>query len=137
MDISNCAKCKKVFVKISSPICEDCAKEEEGLFKKVEEYLRDHPDSTVLKISEETGVSTKKIYSYLREGRLEVSEKSGGIGCRMCSEPISSGNYCDNCKKKINQELDDMIVKERENSVVPEERRRSGVTMHSRNTPRK
>ena len=105
MEMSNCRKCKKLFPKLYDPICDNCKKEEEALFDKVRNFLGDNKNATILEISENTGASAKKILSYLREGRLEISSASGELICRMCSAPISSGQYCEKCLIEVNQQI--------------------------------
>ena len=103
MEMANCRRCRKLFAKIDSPICDDCKKEEEKLFEEVKKYLRDFPNSTLSQISEATGMPLKKLVAYLREGRLEVA--SGELVCRQCGAEIASGNFCNRCAAKMGQQL--------------------------------
>jgi hypothetical protein len=103
MEMANCRKCKKLFAKIDSPICDDCKKEEEKLFEEVKKYLRDNPNSTLSQIAEATGMPLKKLMAYLREGRLEVA--SGELFCRQCGAEITTGNFCNRCAAKMGQRL--------------------------------
>jgi len=110
MELAKCMKCKNVFPKIREPICEACLKDEETMFETVREYLRDNPKVTVGEVSEATGVSTKKIFGYLRDGRIEIAE-GGGLNCNGCGEPIKSGQLCKECFEKANAKIQGMINK--------------------------
>jgi len=108
MEMAKCAKCKKLFPRIREPICEACIKEEEAIFETVKEYLRDHPKTTVGAVSEATGVSTKKIFGYLRDGRIEVAE-GAGLECSQCGVPITSGQMCTECFERASAQIAGMV----------------------------
>ncbi|MDR2649690.1 MAG: hypothetical protein LBB94_08255 [Clostridiales bacterium] len=112
MDVVNCPHCGKVFRQIKSPFCPACEKKEELIFQSIKEYIEKNPDSTIGDLSEGTGVSSKKILRYIREGRLDVSEgMRGDVRCEVCGRPISRGRYCDACMIKMNQKITDMFSK--------------------------
>jgi flagellar operon protein (TIGR03826 family) len=109
MEMANCRKCKRLFPRVLDPICEDCKKDEEATFDTVREFLRDNPKSTVGETSEATGVSTKKIFGYLREGRLEIAE-GAGLNCLHCGISIKSGKLCKPCFDAASQKIKGMIA---------------------------
>ena len=129
MEMANCLRCKKLFPKFSDPICEDCKKSEEELFKLVKEWLDENPKSTVLTISQETGAPAKKIMQWLREGRLELVE-SDELKCRGCGIGISTGTYCDLCLAEVKKQVDEAFGDRR--PAGKQQGRQSGVTMHTR-----
>lgn len=128
MAIKNCPKCKKIFSPVGgSVICPECVKAEEEEFEKVRTYLRDNRGADINVVSDETGVSTKKILKYLREGRLEVSEGMADfLKCEKCGVPIRSGQYCRACSEKVSKNLSSVLVVKEENS------NNSGAKMHIR-----
>ena len=112
MDIRNCAKCGKLFTYINSPICGDCVKKEEEIFEEVRDYIKENPNATVIEVSNETGVSTNKIYDYLREGKLEAVENIGfSLQCDRCGKAIKKGRYCDSCVLKMEDEIKEVFEK--------------------------
>lgn len=127
MEMANCLKCKKIFMKVREPICGDCKKEEENTFKRVKEFLDENKESTLAEIAAATDVSMKKILGYLRDGRLEISDKSGELTCRICEEPIKSGQHCATCSVKIAHEINNFIQESNEKSA-----RSLGQGMHTR-----
>lgn len=107
MEARNCPKCGKVFYyNGKSVVCDSCTKEEEILFQKVRDYLKENPGSKLNDVVKETGVSAKRINKYLREGRLEVTTGLGDIlRCMKCDKPIRTGKYCETCAEKLGQKL--------------------------------
>ena len=78
MNIKNCPKCGKLFSPVGgSLICKDCIRAEEQEFEKVRDYLRENRGADINVVSEKTGVSTKKILRYLKEGRLQSTGRMG------------------------------------------------------------
>lgn len=106
MNVKNCKKCGKIYNYDGFPICYHCRKEEDELFQRVREYIYDNPQATIHVVSEETGVSTKKILSFLRQGRLEIKDGHNLIlDCERCGQPIKTGRFCDKCAYEIEKEL--------------------------------
>lgn len=117
MDVRICPSCKKMFQYVGGPVlCAKCREAEEEMFKKVKDYLRENPGAEFGEINKETGVTLKLIEKFLKEGRLEVIEGSPlQIKCEKCGRKISSGRYCNACRKKMNKTIEKM-----RQSMLPE-----------------
>ncbi|MCL2168533.1 MAG: MerR family transcriptional regulator [Defluviitaleaceae bacterium] len=129
VEMAKCAKCKKLFPRFSLPICDSCEKEEETIFDLVKEYLRDHPKTTVGEVSEATGVSTKKILGYLREGRIEIHE-GAGLACGHCGTGIRSGQLCKDCFENAAKKINNMV-----NPGMPEPQRSPELPRNNKALP--
>ncbi|MGL4362143.1 MAG: hypothetical protein ACRCSG_02555 [Cellulosilyticaceae bacterium] len=103
MEIKVCKRCKKMFQYIAGrTICPACIKNEEDIFIKVKEYLRENRGADMNTVCEETGATTAMIQMFLREGRLEVATGSPlSMNCEHCGETISKGRYCEKCQKEL------------------------------------
>jgi len=89
-----------MFLRMSSPICSDCTKEEEKIFDTVRQYLNENPGKGINEVSEATEVPLKKILKYIRDGRLEMTGALADqklFTCDRCGTPISKGTLCDGC----------------------------------------
>ena len=107
----NCPRCGKLFSRVKSPICPSCEKEEEQTFQQIRQFIDDNENCTLSELSKGTGVSQKKILRYIHEGRLEISKgMRGDVRCKICSRPITKGQYCDACLIKINQNIYDVFT---------------------------
>lgn len=106
MDLKNCTKCGRIFSYAGSQICSRCSTNDEDDYKKVKDYLYDHPGSTISEVSEGTGVTEKQILRYLRENKIEVRDDSNFIiDCERCGVPIKSGRFCDKCVSSMQKEF--------------------------------
>jgi len=77
-DIRNCKRCGRLFNYIGGrPICQDCKKQDEEEFKRVKEYLYEHPKASIIEVSNALDISVQKIKSYLRKVDLKLSEPKG------------------------------------------------------------
>ncbi|MDR2166283.1 MAG: MerR family transcriptional regulator [Clostridiales bacterium] len=130
MEMAHCKRCKRLFARVLGPICDECNKAEEEIFHGVKEYLRDNPKSTVGEISEATGVSAKKIFGYLREGRLEVAE-GAGLHCARCGIAIASGKLCEECFVIAQREISGIIAAAEPQPAAPEMPERQKAMMHT------
>lgn len=105
MNLKNCPKCKKLFSPLNGQlICSECEKKEVLEFNLVRDFLRENRGADINIVSEETGVSVKKILNYLKQGKLEVTEGMGEfLKCEKCGIPIKTGQFCRSCTEKIGQ----------------------------------
>ncbi|OPZ92906.1 MAG: hypothetical protein BWY74_01361 [Firmicutes bacterium ADurb.Bin419] len=107
-DIRNCRRCKRLFNYIGgAPICHDCKQQDEVDYKRVKEYLYDHPKASIIEVSQELEVSVQQIKMYLKEGRLEIVGNDGNmiLECERCGKSITTGRLCNDCSKEVSNDI--------------------------------
>ncbi|HSH37048.1 TIGR03826 family flagellar region protein [Schnuerera sp.] len=110
MDVRNCSRCGKIYAYDGFNICLQCRRKDEEDFKKVKEYIDENPGVNISEVSEETGVDTKKIISFLREGRLEVEDEHNLLlSCERCGASIKTGRFCEKCTVEMQREFKQSI----------------------------
>lgn len=120
MEVRNCKVCGKMFYYSNNPICPQCLAKDEENFNKVRDFLKEFPGSKIYDVVEYTGVSAKRIYRYLREGRIEVlDENQDFLTCMRCGEPIKTGKYCSECYKQFKDKVDKMYTVKEDVEVNP------------------
>ena len=103
-----CPKCggKYTFQGAGRYVCESCGYEFYDDFGKVKAFVDKNGPSPSIIISEETGVSLTKINKFLRQGRMEIPDGSGGyIPCERCGEPIRYGRFCPTCASYLTKNM--------------------------------
>lgn len=105
MDIRNCKNCGRLYQYDGNKLCQKCRNDEGDEFFKVREYIYDHPNASIVEVSEETGVEEEKILAYLRQGRLELKGENLILDCERCGKPISTGRFCNSCINEMQKEL--------------------------------
>lgn len=103
MEVRNCKGCGRLFNYMGgAPLCEMCKKELEEKFQEVRDYLEEHPNATISRVSEDMDVSVKQIKQWIREERLSLSSAGAdGIVCEQCGAPICTGRFCEKCKASM------------------------------------
>ncbi|MCL2226424.1 MAG: flagellar protein [Oscillospiraceae bacterium] len=108
MNIIQCIFCKKPFQTLGRKACPDCLEQIDKDFFVVRDYIYEHKQTNMDKVSEETGVSMQIIRHLLKEGRLQLDEIGGGGGllvCERCRKPINSGKLCKACTDKVSNTM--------------------------------
>ncbi|CAM2934099.1 TIGR03826 family flagellar region protein [Paenibacillus sediminis] len=106
MDIGNCPRCGRLFALNFRDICGNCIKEIEVEYEKCADYLREHRTATLLELSEATGVTTKQITRFVREGRISVVQAPNLMyPCEVCGTLIREGTMCDSCRTRLTKDL--------------------------------
>lgn len=98
-----CRKCKQLFeFSIVGQLCPNCMANEEEKYQNVRSYIKDNPGVSVNEISSATGINAAKILGYIKEERLEIVAGSGVmLKCKNCSADITTGMFCDACKRTM------------------------------------
>ncbi|MFA5525121.1 MAG: MerR family transcriptional regulator [Tissierellales bacterium] len=111
MAIRNCRKCNRIYADDNFDLCPICRNTDAEEFKLVKDFLYDHPGSDVQTVSEMTGVDTKKIIRYLRDGKLEISGDSPNLllDCERCGVPITTGRFCNKCVSQMEREFKSVL----------------------------
>lgn len=107
--LKNCPECGALFTFLAKDLCDECSKKDEEEYNKVFKFLRQNPCSSILDVSECTGVSRKKIMEFIHDGRISlvtiaVSEEKK-LYCRMCNKEIKGGKLCNECADNFREKL--------------------------------
>lgn len=129
-DLRNCRRCGKMYNYLGGPpICQDCKNADEEVFKKVKEYLYDNPGALLSQVAMDLDVSVEKIKTFLREGRLEITEGSNIIlECERCGKAIRTGRYCKECQNEMGNDFAETAAAARM-SEQDHDAKRNGIGM--------
>lgn len=112
MEVRSCRGCGKLYnyLGASTPACPACMAANEEKFQKVKEYIRENPGANIQTVADDNEISVKMIKQWVREERLTFAEGAGvGIECESCGATILTGRYCNNCKGKMTQSINDIV----------------------------
>ncbi|MDD9271795.1 TIGR03826 family flagellar region protein [Paenibacillus sp. GCM10023248] len=119
MNVANCPRCGKIFVKGFAEVCPNCVKDLELQYEKCLKYLRENKGTTINDLSEATAVSIKQITKFIREGRISILHAPNmSYPCEVCGISIRENTICESCRSKL--------VKDVKNNAE-DERRRAGL----------
>lgn len=102
LNVTNCPKCGKIMVKGIHDLCPNCIREIEQQYDKCLKYLRENHKTTLIELSEATGVSVNMITRFIREGRISIANAPNmNYGCEVCGTSIREGAMCESCRQKL------------------------------------
>lgn len=124
MNVRNCSKCGKIFNYVAGPpICAQCRKDMEEVFKAVRIFIRNNPSAGITEVAEANNVDVRQIRQWIREERLSFSSDSAvGIDCERCGKSIKTGRFCDECKADTINNLNSAYEKPKAEPVKEEKR---------------
>lgn len=106
--LQSCLRCGKMFLYsgIGKCLCFTCRAEDEKQFNCVKEFIYEHPSATIKDVSVNTKVGVARIKSYLKEGRLIISDDSAiFLNCEVCGTQLKFGRVCRNCAVTLSNEM--------------------------------
>lgn len=104
MALSNCPRCGKLFDNTFKDICQQCAREEDKVYEKVRDYIKENRACTIYEASEATEVSVKMITRFIKQGRIDIRHSPNmAYPCETCGTPIAAGRFCNQCIEELNK----------------------------------
>ncbi|MCQ2496245.1 MAG: flagellar protein [Lachnospiraceae bacterium] len=108
MEVKTCKNCGRIYNYLGAitPFCPPCMKLLEEKYQICKQYIKDNPGANIQQVSEATECSLKMLKQWVREERLSFAEGSAvGIECESCGANILTGRFCNDCKGRLQQGL--------------------------------
>lgn len=102
MNVVNCSRCGKIFVKGFAEFCPNCMKDLEQQYEKCLKYLRENKGVNINELSDATSVTIKQISKFIREGRISIMHAPNmSYPCEVCTTLIRENTICEPCRMKL------------------------------------
>ena len=107
MPLAPCARCKKLFSKVQSPVCPECDSDEQADIDKIRDLLEESPDLTTEDLAKKGEVDIAVVKRMLDKGVIAVMTGAESIKCGRCGAPAISlaKKLCQPCLEKLNAEM--------------------------------
>jgi flagellar operon protein (TIGR03826 family) len=106
LNVANCPRCGRVFVKGIQEVCPNCLKEIELQYDKCSKYLRENKGIGIRDLSEATDVPVRQITKFIREGRISIKNLPNmAYPCESCGNDIREGQICGSCRSKLAKDM--------------------------------
>ncbi|MFE4712081.1 MULTISPECIES: TIGR03826 family flagellar region protein [unclassified Paenibacillus] len=106
MNLDNCPRCGRLYVKNLMELCQPCIKELEHEYEICVNYLRENRGTNIQELSDATGISIKEITRFIREGRISIANAPNMMyPCEVCGTLIREGHMCDSCRNRLRKDL--------------------------------
>lgn len=106
-ELANCARCRRLYVRISSHVCEKCFDMEESDFARIKEVIEQHPDLSAEELAERANVTVACVFRMLDEGLIAKSDDGDDLTCGRCGA-LAMGprqRLCMSCLMDLDREL--------------------------------
>jgi predicted nucleic acid-binding Zn-ribbon protein len=120
MSITTCTKCGHLFKKTTSVLCPTCIHDEDEIFDKVKQYIRQNRAATADEIANSLGISLQVVAKFIKEGRL-IEFENTTYPCEHCGRLIITGKYCLDCLKLLSNHVNEI-----KSAIVQERKDKSG-----------
>ncbi|WP_410512614.1 flagellar protein [Paenibacillus sp. BR2-3] len=106
MNLDNCPRCGRLYLKNLMGICQVCVRELEQQYETCVKYLRENRGITIQELSDATEISIKEITRFIREGRISIANAPNMMyPCEVCGMLIREGHMCDSCRTRLRKDL--------------------------------
>ncbi|WP_340005400.1 TIGR03826 family flagellar region protein [Paenibacillus sp. FSL K6-0276] len=106
MNLDNCPRCGRLFVKNLMGLCQPCIKELEHEYEICVDYLRENKGTNIQELSDATEISIKEITRFIREGRISIANAPNMMyPCEVCGTLIRDGHMCESCRSRLRKDL--------------------------------
>ena len=107
MALAACPRCKKIFDKARSAVCNRCQDAEDDDFDKIRTVLDLNPNLNAEQVAEEAQVSVDCVMRMLEEGLIANVNLSEQIKCGRCGAPAISlsKKLCQSCLEALNAQM--------------------------------
>ncbi|MFC3747558.1 TIGR03826 family flagellar region protein [Paenibacillus sp. GCM10012306] len=106
MNLDNCPRCGRLYVKNLMELCQPCIKELEHHYEICVNYLRENRGTNIQELSDATEISIKEITRFIREGRISIANAPNMMyPCEVCGTLIRENHMCDSCRNRLRKDL--------------------------------
>lgn len=75
-ELKQCKECKCTYQYVNSEqLCLSCSQKNESEFRRIKEFLRQNPKSSVSMVASALDINVSVIQKFIEEGRLEIVNK--------------------------------------------------------------
>ncbi|ERI10539.1 hypothetical protein P4S95_04385 [Aneurinibacillus aneurinilyticus] len=95
-------------MKVSKPVCPDCARKELDTVKRIRDYLKpkERRNAPVLQVSQDLDIPVRYIEYLIREKYFDLTRyPSMQYKCKNCNTLITLGEYCSSCAEELRKNL--------------------------------
>jgi predicted amidophosphoribosyltransferase len=113
MEVINCPRCNKIFQKSNRGHCPDCSRELDSALGRCMDFLRRNYKADEEQIVQETGIPASFIQSWIKDGRLLISDYPNlNYPCSSCGKSIRKNKMCMDCLKQFTDDLNKLNERE-------------------------
>lgn len=107
MPLATCPRCKRMFNKVQTPICEKCEPEEENDYERIRKVVSENSGASMARVAELAEVDIAVVKRMTDQGLVATTALNEATKCGRCGAPAISGakKLCQACLDKMNLEM--------------------------------
>lgn len=107
LELKRCARCKRKFFRIDSPVCEACMPAEEEEFARIRDIIIHSPHANADKVAEQARVNLACVMRMIEAERLAHKLTTRKIRCGRCNRPALSASkrLCEECLTTLEHQV--------------------------------
>jgi hypothetical protein len=105
--LAHCARCRRLYVRVRSHVCEKCFDMEESDFSRIREVIEQDPNLTAEEVAERANVTVTCVFRMLDEGLIASAHDGEDVVCGRCGSPAIGPRQrlCTACLLDLDREL--------------------------------
>ena len=119
--LSNCPRCRAVFVRLDSSVCCKCIHAEDTDFSLIRDALAENPALAPEELAYTAGVTFAGVLRMLDEEHLASESPDNGAICGQCGDPAISNakRLCVRCLLDLDRRLGEELKLAQQNKKLP------------------
>ena len=124
----SCGSVDLEYVGMGEYKCNHCGKKILNDFGCVYEYVYAHPNASISDVAQATGVKEEDIAEYVYKHKIvAIADPRLNITCKVCGSPILLGDYCDSCRNKRANLMDQKVRRMLSQEIEPTRKTNRGI----------
>jgi hypothetical protein len=107
LQLAHCARCRRLYVRVQSHVCEKCFDMEESDFARIKDEIEKDPNLTAEDVAERANVTVACVFRMLDEGLIARTHDGEDISCGRCGSPAIGPRQrlCTGCLMDLDRQL--------------------------------
>ncbi len=105
--LAHCARCRRLYVRVRSHVCEKCYDMEESDFSRIKDVIEQDANLTAEEVAERANVTVACVFRMLDEGLIASANTGEDVTCGRCGSPAIGPRQklCTMCLLDLDREL--------------------------------
>jgi hypothetical protein len=105
--LAHCARCRRLYVRLTSHVCEKCFDLEESDFSRIRDEIEKDPNLSVDEVAQRAQVTVACVFRMLDEGLIAGTHDGEDVTCGRCGSPAIGPRQrlCMECLYDLDRQL--------------------------------
>ncbi len=107
LQLAHCARCRRLYVRVQSHVCEKCFDMEESDFARIRDEIEKDPNLGAEEVAARANVTVACVFRMLDEGLIANAYSGDDVVCGRCGSPAIGPRQrlCTACLMELDRQL--------------------------------